>query len=74
MEHKVFTDGSCYSNGKKGAKGGFAALFVSGPYKDMKIVEELKCNKPSNIRAEGMAIIRCLLKIDLLFTRTRNSG
>lgn len=62
----VFTDGSCVGNGTRKAFAGFAALFVKGPLKDISIRSSLKPNSqntPSNIRAEGLAIIAALEKL-----------
>lgn len=59
----VFTDGGCHPNNKSPAsRGGYAACFVSGPYNDVSIYGNLDVSKynASNIRAEGMAIIRAL--------------
>ena len=59
----VFTDGSCYPNKKiPSAKGGFAANFVQGPFKDITIYGSLDNTRDfaTNIRAEGMAIIETL--------------
>ena len=54
--HKVFTDGSCRGNGSKTAIGGYAAIFVEGPWKGKQICSQLK--NTTNIRAEGTAIIK----------------
>lgn len=59
---KVFTDGSCTKNGKKGSKGSYAAVFVSGKWKNTILFDKLPKSKyaDSNIRAEGWAIIKVL--------------
>lgn len=59
----VFTDGSCYPNKKTPkARGGYAASFVQGPFKENIIYGNLCIKKAyaSNIRAEGQAIISTL--------------
>jgi uracil-DNA glycosylase len=70
LTHMVFSDGSCINNGKKNAKGGYAAIFIIGPWKNKKIMSSLpKTNYThSNIRAEGESIIQILelLKKDML--------
>jgi uracil-DNA glycosylase len=53
--HVAFTDGSCVGNGTKGAVAGYAAVFVDGPFVNTLLMGNVKA-KPSNIRAEGMAI------------------
>lgn len=61
--HISFTDGSCYPNIKNNsARGGYSAIFVSGPYVDKCVYGNLNItiHNASNIRAEGMAIIRTL--------------
>lgn len=60
---QLFSDGSCISNGSKSSTGGFAAIFVNGYLKNKIILGNLgKLNNkpPTNIRAEGMAIIEVL--------------
>jgi len=52
--HRVFTDGACSKNGRKGAFGAWAAIFVSGPRRGEKFAEYLP--DTTNIRAEGLAI------------------
>ena len=64
---KVFTDGSCHPNNRsKKSKAGFSAVFVGGYLQDEIICEKLETheNYASNIRAEGMAIIAVLEKLD----------
>jgi ribonuclease HI len=61
--HIIFTDGGCHPNNKsKQSRGGYAAIFISGPLSDKRIYGNLNIVKfnASNIRAEGMAIIRAL--------------
>lgn len=60
--HIVFTDGSCYPNVKNiSARAGYAAAFVSGEFLNKCIYGNLAISQyASNIRAEGMAIIRAL--------------
>jgi uracil-DNA glycosylase len=66
-KHIVFTDGGCYPNDKsKNSKGGYSAIWVCGPLAKMQIYGSLKTHiPPSNIRAEGMAIIRVLKQLNL---------
>lgn len=62
-KHVIFTDGSCYPNNKsKISRGGYATVFVSGPFKDTCLYGNLDISveNASNIRAEGVAIIRAL--------------
>ena len=62
-KHVIFTDGSCFPNNKsKLSRGGYATVFVSGPFKDTCLYGNLDISveNASNIRAEGMAIIRAL--------------
>lgn len=57
----IFTDGGCHPNNKSAAsKGGYASVFVSGPLNNKCIYGNLTVDTiyASNIRAEGMAIIR----------------
>jgi uracil-DNA glycosylase len=64
--HIAFTDGSSWPNNKSAkSRGGFATLFVSGEYKDVGVMGNLKINKhfASNIRAEGDAIYIALKMI-----------
>lgn len=64
--HIAFTDGSCYPNVKNdNARGGYSSIFVSGPYSDKCVYGNLNITNfnASNIRAEGMAIIRTLEKV-----------
>lgn len=59
----VFTDGSCNPNNKsKLSRGGYGIIFVSGFFKNIKIYGNLDIREynASNIRAEGMAILRTL--------------
>jgi ribonuclease HI len=63
LHHIAFTDGSCYPNNKSNlSRGGYAAVFVSGEFDDKCIYGNLDISieHASNIRAEGMAIIRVL--------------
>jgi ribonuclease HI len=65
-KHIAFTDGSAYPKYKdKRARGGYAAVFVSGKYNDKCIYGNLSIDVEfaSNIRAEGMAIIRVFEKV-----------
>jgi uracil-DNA glycosylase len=62
-KHIIFTDGSCFPNNKsKLSRGGYATVFVSGPFKDTCLYGNLDIcvENASNIRAEGVAIIRGL--------------
>jgi ribonuclease HI len=63
MKHAAFTDGGAHPNNKSDKSiAGYASTFVSGPLNDTRIYGNL-CNKEhnaSNIRAEGMAIVRTL--------------
>lgn len=63
LKHSAFTDGGAHPNNKSiNSVAGYASVFVSGPLRDTRIYGNL-CNKEhnaSNIRAEGMAIIRTL--------------
>jgi ribonuclease HI len=63
MKHAAFTDGGAHPNNKSDKSiAGYASTFVSGPLNDTRIYGNL-CNKEhnaSNIRAEGIAIIRTL--------------
>lgn len=56
--HSVFVDGACKGNGSKTASGGYAAIFVDGPWKDREVAEPLQ--NTTNIRAEAAAIIKVL--------------
>jgi ribonuclease HI len=56
-----FCDGACTGNGRAYALGGFAAICVSGD--DHGLVIMGKMTNASNIKAEGMAILRILLYI-----------
>ena len=61
--HIAFTDGSCHPNNKsKKSRGGYASVFVSGPFLDKCLYGNLDISKynASNIRAEGMAILKTL--------------
>lgn len=62
--HQIaFTDGGCHPNNKsKDSRGGYAAIFTSGLYKDTRIYGNLNIENynASNIRAEGMAIYQTL--------------
>jgi ribonuclease HI len=63
LHHIAFTDGSCYPNNKsKTSLGGYASVFVSGSFNDKCIYGNLDISEyyASNIRAEGIAIIRTL--------------
>jgi len=62
-KHIAFTDGSCFPNNKSAvSRGGYSSVFVSGPYKNKCVYGNLDVSieNASNIRAEGMAIIRTL--------------
>lgn len=57
----VFTDGGCHPNNKSSeSRGGYAAIIVSGLDDNKQIYGNLDVDKhnASNIRAEGMGIIR----------------
>jgi uracil-DNA glycosylase len=59
----AFTDGGCHPNNKSDkSRAGWALTYVSGPMKDELIYGNLPIaeHNASNIRAEGMAIIRSL--------------
>lgn len=61
--HISFTDGSAYPNNKsKDSRAGYALLFVSGEFKDKCLYGNIDISKynASNIRAEGIAILRTL--------------
>jgi uracil-DNA glycosylase len=62
-KHIAFTDGGAHPNNKSAQSvAGYASVFISGPFMDKRIYGNL-CNKvefASNIRAEGVAIIRTL--------------
>jgi uracil-DNA glycosylase len=63
LHHLVYTDGSCYPNNRSAkSRSGYASSFVSGPFKDKCLYGNMDVSKhhASNIRAEGMAIIRTL--------------
>jgi uracil-DNA glycosylase len=63
LHHIAFTDGSCYPNNKNSnSRGGYASVFVSGSFDNMCIYGNLDITttNASNIRAEGVAIIRVL--------------
>lgn len=62
---QVFTDGSCINNGKKDSVGGFAAIFVGGCISGKRLRGKLTKN-PTNIRAEGIAIIRAIERVKKL--------
>ena len=65
--HIVFTDGSCHPNNRSDkSRAGWALLFMSGEFTNTKIYGNLNITKynASNIRAEGMAIIRSLETAD----------
>ena len=61
----IFTDGSCLKNGKKNSSGGYASLFVNGPYKGNLIYGKVQDDvvKATNIRAEYFGIISSLEKL-----------
>jgi ribonuclease HI len=64
--HIAFTDGSCQPNNKSAkSRGGYASSFISGKYTDECIYGNLEIDKihASNIRAEGMAIIKVFAKV-----------
>ena len=61
--HIAFTDGGCHPNNKsKESRAGYASIFVSGSLNDKCIYGNLSIIPvyASNIRAEGMAVIRVL--------------
>lgn len=61
--HYIFTDGSCNPNTKNpSSRGGYATIFASGYFKGKQIYGNLDISDiyASNIRAEGMAIIRAM--------------
>lgn len=64
LSHYIaFTDGGCHPNNKSAkSRAGWALVFVSGHLKDKLVYGNLDVDKhsASNIRAEGMAIIRSL--------------
>jgi ribonuclease HI len=63
FHHIAFTDGSCYPNNKsKNSRGGYASVFVSGPFNDKCLYGNLDISNynASNIRAEGIAIFKTL--------------
>jgi ribonuclease HI len=63
LHHIAFTDGSCYPNNKSATSvGGYAAVFVSGEFNDKCLYGNLDISveNASNIRTEGMAILRVL--------------
>ena len=63
LHHIAFTDGSCNPNNKSiSSVGGYAAVFVSGEFNDKCLYGNLDISveNASNIRAEGMAILRVL--------------
>jgi uracil DNA glycosylase len=65
--HIVFTDGGCHPNNKsKLSRAGYALVFISGGLQDTCVYGNLDVSNinASNIRAEGMAIIRSLELID----------
>jgi ribonuclease HI len=57
-----FTDGSCTGNGTFNSVGGYASVCVGGPYIGTIIMAKIdnKIAKATNIRAEGLAIIKTL--------------
>jgi uracil-DNA glycosylase len=61
-KHIIFTDGGCYPNDtSKNPTGGYSAIFACGPaYKTVIYGNLKKSVPPSNIRAEGMALLRVL--------------
>lgn len=61
--HIIFTDGSCYPNNRSiKSRAGYSACFVSGPMDDTIMYGNIDMSEfyASNIRAEGVAIIRSL--------------
>jgi ribonuclease HI len=61
--HVAFTDGSCHPNNKSvNSRGGYASVFVSGPFIDKCLYGNLdiSVHNASNIRAEGIAIFKTL--------------
>lgn len=72
--HIIFTDGSCHPNNRSiNSRAGYAACFVSGPFVDQLIYGNLDMSayNASNIRAEGMAIIRTL---EYIYNKTKNDN
>ncbi len=70
--HIIFTDGSCQPNNRSiKSRAGYAACFVSGPLTDQLIYGNLDMSayNASNIRAEGMAIVRAL---EYIYEQTKN--
>jgi ribonuclease HI len=70
---RIFTDGSCTNHGYKNANGGYAAIIVSGYYKNNMIFGRVnpvmlstsitlsnRIISPTNIRSEGLAILTAL--------------
>ncbi len=59
---KIFTDGACTNNGKRNARGAYAAIFVEGQWVGKTLCGGLpSCDvADSNIRAEGWAIAKVL--------------
>lgn len=79
----IFTDGACSGNGKKCSVGGIGIYIKQSNLKlDNKLIENLKINKkmitgndysPTNIRAEGLAILYSLLIHKLILLDNINS-
>lgn len=71
VDTHIFSDGSCEGNGKKNASGGFSLLFTRGTYCGFGYYGRLSNTRidsdnliaPSNIRAEGIAILTILKKL-----------
>jgi ribonuclease HI len=74
---RIFTDGSCANNGYINAVGGFATIIVSGHNKNTllfgkvnpamlstSITTSSKITQPTNIRAEGLAILTALNELN----------
>jgi ribonuclease HI len=74
---RIFTDGSCFNNGYINAVGGFASIIVSGYGKNTllygkvnptmlstSITSSTKITQPTNIRAEGFAILTALNELN----------
>ena len=65
----VYTDGSCFNNGRKGkAVGGLGVVFPE--YPDLNLSESLAGTQATNNRAELLAIIRALQIIEQKIDKT----
>jgi uracil-DNA glycosylase len=65
--HEVYTDGACKRNGKPDAIAGYGAIFTKGNHEGVELwgrvpplIVNGKTMNPTNIRAEGIAIIRAI--------------